>query len=258
MNLNAVRKCEICGVESTSKNRVGNHSKSGSALCNKHRQQYNRHGSFSKQTRADPNKITIDGNVAYIHLNDFHGFIIAKAIIDVEDIDKIVGYKWFMRQDGRVVSNITASSDGKTHVRLHNVIMNPNNGYIVDHINGDTLDNRKFQLRIVTEKQNSKNNTIQTNNTSGVTGVVLSQSNTWVPQIKKDRKMIRLGNEKSFDEAVKKRIKAEANYFKEYTRNYNIETDTIQLKYLSHDDQKQTFIECDLDGNIIKFEKENI
>jgi len=250
-----IKECEICG-RSSSEARVYFHSKSNKILCNKHKAQYDRYGKFTEQTRFEPNKIIIEGEASYICLNNREGEIIARAIIDTEDLDKIIEYKWFKRVDDRIVANITKNSDSnRSHVRLHNIIMNPELGYMIDHIEGNALDNRKSKMRIVTEKQNSKNNKIQSNNTSGVTGVVKSQSETWVPQIKFNRKMIRLGNEVSFDKAVLKRLKKEAELFKEFTRNYNPKTNTIQLSYLSKDDNIQTFVEVNLQGEIIKFDK---
>lgn len=253
--------CERCGRTSV-ETRVGNHTKSGMVLCEKHKNQFDRHGKFLEQTRYDPNKIIEDGHISYICLNDSYGNIIARAIIDTEDVPKVSKYKWFMRADNRVVSNITKSKKGSTHIRLHNLVMNfqPNEEYEVDHKNLNPLDNRKSNLRIGNKSKNLMNRSLQSNNNTGVCGVVSRDSNNtspWVPQIKKDRKMKRLGTRRTFDEAVKVRLQAEATMFGVNSNNYNPQTNTIQLSYTSHDDGIETFVEVSLDGYIIKFHKNN-
>jgi hypothetical protein len=95
-------------------------------------------------------------------------------------------------------------------------------------------------------------------NSSGVVGVQRYSADSipkWDASITYNYKSIWLGRDVSFDKMVIARIKGEAEYFGEYSNNFCILTNTIQLNYISHDDNKQTFIECDLQGEIIKFEK---
>lgn len=47
----------------------------------------------------------------------------------------------------------------------------------VDHINGDSLDNRSENLRAVTQKDNNKNRKLTTKNNSGVCGVSWNKDN---------------------------------------------------------------------------------
>lgn len=254
------RFCQVCGK--VDKNRVSNHFNSGMILCEKCKNQYNRQGLFIEQSRFDKNKVEIYGDECWIALNNFKGEISDWCIIDTEDYDKIKNYKWFKRTDGRVVTNVTSLNIGVSHLRIHNLIMNFDESikyeYEVDHIDCDTLNNKKSNLRIVTKSKNGMNRGLQSNNSTGVCGVVSRDHNNtspWIPQIKIDKKMIRLGTEYSFDEAVKKRLMSESNLFKKHSNNYNPSTNTIQLTYISHDDNLQTFIEVSLTGEILKFEK---
>lgn len=45
----------------------------------------------------------------------------------------------------------------KTLLQFHRYILNAPKGKVVDHINGNPLDNRKKNLRLVTHRQNSQN-----------------------------------------------------------------------------------------------------
>jgi HNH endonuclease len=62
--------------------------------------------------------------------------------------------------------------------------MSAKKGEVVDHINGDTLDNRRSNLRICTNRQNLLNRKKPSNNTSGFVGVHWNkQKNKWHTRI---------------------------------------------------------------------------
>ena len=58
-----------------------------------------------------------------------------------------------------------------TTIYMHRLIVDAPKGLVVDHINGDTTDNRMINLRICTKQQNNFNKRIGTRNTSGFKGV---------------------------------------------------------------------------------------
>lgn len=90
-----------------------------------------------------------------IHLTGIYGEG-KVAIIDDEDFDMVNSFNW------HVVNNYPVKSLGqrpnRKKISMHRFVL----GYIpegklVDHINGDTLDNRKVNLRICTNAQNQMN-----------------------------------------------------------------------------------------------------
>lgn len=93
-----------------------------------------------------------------------------EVIVDSEDYNELIKYKWFYNKKSKYHGYIAAIINGK-RVYLHNFLMKPSIGYVVDHINGNILDNRRCNLRICTQKENIKNQKIRRNNTSGYKGV---------------------------------------------------------------------------------------
>lgn len=89
----------------------------------------------------------------------------------------------------------------------------PFNGGEVDHYNHNRLDNRIKNLRLVSHKENKRNNTIQSNNTSGVNGVTFDKNrNKWMARIVVDGVTKYLGRFDNIDDAVTARTAANGMY----------------------------------------------
>ena len=83
----------------------------------------------------------------------------------------------------------------------------------IDHIDGNKLNNRIENLRVVTHQENHKNRQRASNNTSGVTGVgVHTQTKKWRSRIRVDDELIHLGVFDNFEDAVAARKAAERKY----------------------------------------------
>lgn len=83
----------------------------------------------------------------------------------------------------------------------------------IDHINGIRDDNRPVNLRCVTRSENSKNQALHKNNTSGTTGVVWSKKERrWRAQMRLDGKSIVFGYFRTIEQAVQARKSAEKQH----------------------------------------------
>ena len=101
------------------------------------------------------------------------------ALVDKEDYDFLSQFNWNF--NGRY-AKMTVNEGGKYKtVLMHSLIMNTPKGKVTDHINGDKLDNRKENLRIVSQKKNMWNGKGDKTNPSGYKGV------TWYEPRKKWR-----------------------------------------------------------------------
>lgn len=107
--------------------------------------------------------ITIKRDVAEITLT--RGLV---AIIDAADVDLVKGRNWFA--SGVETHPYAATRDDGRPFLLHRFLLNPPSDMMVDHINGNSLDNRRANLRLASAKDNAAN-TRRKANRSGFIGV---------------------------------------------------------------------------------------
>lgn len=108
-----------------------------------------------------------------IPLRNREGKIVAHALIDDGDYEKVSGIKWSMPKVDYpyAIGNIKIGGKWKTGVRMHRLIMGAKSSQMVDHINGNCLDNRRMNLRFCDKSGNGQNSKIPKNNRSGYKGV---------------------------------------------------------------------------------------
>lgn len=132
----------------------------------------------------------IDGDIAYIPLLVKNGARRMFAMVDVDDVDRVLLHRWRYEARGRTFYAIARS--GKTlpnhHMPLHGFIAKALHGDRHDHINGDGLDCRKDNLRLASQGDNAKNRrkTDARWVTSRFKGVHLTVSGKWAAVIRAD------------------------------------------------------------------------
>jgi hypothetical protein len=166
-------------------------------FCHRHYSQMRAHGEIYR-SRSDPNEATIHEDICTIQTYHRNNTPNVCFIVDTEDYELVIQYKWYVKNN---------------HGFLR--VLNTNIGYLsrfllkvndlkiqVDHINHDTLDHRKSNLRVCTHSENQQNTQAnRKNNTSGYKGVYRSR-NRWVAAIKVNGVARRLGSYNTKEEAA--------------------------------------------------------
>ena len=109
-------------------------------------------------------------------------------------------------------------------------IPNPENKECVDHINGNRQENSLNNLRWASKTENGINKKIQTNNSTGYTGVMFDKRcNKYFSQIKYNNKIYHLGTFDNISDAVEARLRKSEELFKDFQSNHEKEL-TLKLK----------------------------
>jgi hypothetical protein len=135
--------------------------------------------------------------------------------IDEQDALRFVGISMWITDHGYVR---VSGRHGVRERYLHREIMVADANTVVDHINGDKLDNCRKNLRLCTQQQNSFNSRTPNNNLSGIKGVYWCNKRLkWVAQVAHNGKTIPLGRYADFQSAVNARLAKEIELFGEYS-----------------------------------------
>lgn len=143
------------------------------------------------------------------------------ALVDDEDFDRVSIKKWYIQGMNNkekkfyVIANLPREGAQKGSIRLHQFIIgiHLNKSIIIDHINGNPLDNRKCNLRFVNKNQNLFNR-IPANDRK-FKGV-FKKKNRYISCIRFKKKLIYLGRFKTEIEAASVYNKKAKELFGEY------------------------------------------
>lgn len=143
MRIATTKVCKVCGDKYYAKD-----------LCKLHyaRMQHSRKIDMPKKTVNYAR--TING-VCYVQCFDCHHFVKGEFQVDEQDAETVMKHKWFIMSTGYAATTI----DNQT-VLLHRFLTKCPENLVVDHINHNRLDNRRANLRICTQQENTKNRAV--------------------------------------------------------------------------------------------------
>ena len=151
-----------------------------------------------------------------------------KVLIDDEDFDRVTALKWWVDKSNIVKRGLVyfyhsfKIENGKKYDQsLQRFILGleRRDGFQGDHINGDTLDNRRCNLRKCTVAENTQNAKIHKNNTTGYKGVHLHKpTNKYVARIGINNMRILLGYFNTAEEAYAAYCEASKKYHGDFGR----------------------------------------
>lgn len=116
-----------------------------------------------EQGRNEAKVIEVDG-VVCVEVALTRGKV---CLVDLSDWDRVRGYRWHAKWENREWAGVRrfyaatsvrdAATGQQTKLKMHRLLIDAPDGYMVDHRNRDSLDNRRENLRLCTNAQNQAN-----------------------------------------------------------------------------------------------------
>jgi hypothetical protein len=144
--------------------------------------------------------------------------------IDGEDFDKIKDYKWCLSKCKNTLY-VATGSYGKNLVRLHRLLMDFPEGFYIDHIDGNTLNNCRSNLRLCTHSQNCMNSSKTNRKTSSKYKGVSFNNNKkkYISQLTYNRKRVIIGQFNNEKDAAIAYNNAAVKHFGEFAKLNKVE-----------------------------------
>jgi len=140
-----------------------------------------------------------------------------EVMASAEDEALLMGAGWYISPSGYLTRRVRGASRDANKEFLHRLVVGATSGEMVDHINGDKLDNRRENLRKCSHADNMKNRKAHRNNGSGFKGVYPDRKK-WRAKITVNGKVHRLGTFENPAEAHAAYCLAAKELHKEYAR----------------------------------------
>ena len=156
---------------------------------------------MAKGQLKSKNSYYYDGNYAYVKISNAD----ITMICDKDIWEKYKTHTWFA-SDGYAFARVN-----RKVTKMHRLVVDCPEGYVVDHINRNSFDNRRENLRVTTQCVNTINKSVSSVSSTGIKGVYKSAYG-YRADISVKGKRIYLGSFKTKEEAIKARAVAERKY----------------------------------------------
>lgn len=136
-----------------------------------------------------------------------------EALVSASDYDQVAHLKWsVVNCGGKLYARHYTGAIPRRVIFMHRLLTNAPKGMLVDHKNGNGLDNRRENIRLCTNSQNGMNqDSPKPNGYKGVTFDKSRGKSPWLARITKDGVMTYIGcfgtaleAAKAYDIAAKK------------------------------------------------------
>ena len=149
------------------------------------------------------------------------------ALVDDSDFEYLNQFKWHVNKQGNtyyVIRYKRTLLKKRVYESMHRLIMKPDKGFVIDHLDGNGLNNQRNNIRICTVSQNSMNRNKTVKNKSGFKGVIWWERNsTWKAEIRLNKKKIYLGYYENIIDAAKAYNDGAIKYHGEFAKLNKIE-----------------------------------
>ena len=138
------------------------------------------------------------------------------ALVDDSTYSDLIKHNWHFTSQGYAAATMTINGRRQL-ITMHRLLVGAQPGQIVDHKNGDRLDNRRANLRLATAAQNQHNRKPNANTLSDFKGVTRFRDR-WQARIRVNGKRLHLGYYDTAREAAEIYDTAARRFFRNYAR----------------------------------------